>query len=80
MLVEQNKMAVSYDDYYIIFGNSEIRLKSQENKLFSNFGSNNSYYASRGFKVSVLLGGASNERELKLENYEVYQLEFIYDL
>ncbi len=29
---------VSYDDYFCLFGNAEIRLKSQEAKVFSNFG------------------------------------------
>jgi hypothetical protein len=28
-LAQHNKKAISYDDYYIIFGNSEIRLRSQ---------------------------------------------------
>ena len=27
--VEVNKGVVKYDDYYLIFGNSEIRVKSQ---------------------------------------------------
>ena len=27
-LVERNKRAITYDEYYLIFGNSEIRLKS----------------------------------------------------
>jgi hypothetical protein len=30
--------------------------------------------------VSVLLGGDKNERELDIENYEIYQLEMVYDL
>jgi hypothetical protein len=45
---ERNKKATVYDEYYIIFGNSEIRLKSQEKKVFSNFGLNNSYYKHKG--------------------------------
>ena len=29
---------VSYDDYFCLFGNAEIRLRSQEARMFSNFG------------------------------------------
>lgn len=29
---------VSYDDYFCLFGNAEIRLKTQEAKVFSNAG------------------------------------------
>lgn len=36
-----------YDKYFIIFGNSEIRVKSGDRVLFSNFGVNNSYFNSR---------------------------------
>lgn len=47
-LVQPNRRAITYDDFYIIFGNSELRLKSLENKLFSNFGISNGYYNPRG--------------------------------
>ncbi len=29
---------ITYDQYYFIFGNSEIRIKTQDRTLFSNFG------------------------------------------
>jgi hypothetical protein len=45
----------------MIFGNSEIRIKSQEKKVYSNFGISNSYFKSRGFKVETLLGGSPKE-------------------
>ena len=44
----RNKKAITYDEFYIIFGNSELRIKSQENKLFSNFGLTSSFYDSKG--------------------------------
>jgi hypothetical protein len=47
-LLEHNRRAITYDEYYIIFGNSEIRLKSLENRVFSNFGISNGYYNSKG--------------------------------
>ena len=43
--------SITYDDYYIIFGNSELRIKSLETKVFSNFGVRNGYFESRGDKI-----------------------------
>jgi hypothetical protein len=45
-----------YDDYYIVYGNSELRIKSLELKLFSNFGLNSSTFDSREFKLIHFLG------------------------
>ncbi len=66
--VIENKRSISYDEYYAIFGNSEIRIKSQEETIFSNFGIANSYYNSNGFRVDILLG-ENTEREVPLETY-----------
>lgn len=55
-LMEANKKAVSYDDMYVIFGNSELRIRSGNNMLYSNFGILNSFYKNRGMKAGVLLG------------------------
>ena len=51
-----NKKAITYDEFYLIFGNSEIRIKAQENKIFSNFGINSSYYNAKGDKRVDYLG------------------------
>lgn len=74
--LELNKRAITYDDYYVIFGNSEIRIKSMEDKVFSNFGINNSYYDCKGEKVTVLLGGGMHDREVDIDSYEIYQIIF----
>jgi hypothetical protein len=55
-LVEKDSKAILYDEYYMIFGNSEIRIKTGSNKLYSNFGIYNCYYESKGYKVDYLLG------------------------
>ncbi len=70
-----NARVVAYDDFFIIFGNSELRLKTQDNKVFSNFGVNNGYFNSRGEKVDCLLGSGTN-REVEFEAYEFFQLKF----
>ena len=72
--MERNKRAISYDDFFVIFGNSEIRIKSQEKKVFSNFGVSNSYYRHNGDGVNVLLGGTKSDREMQVESYEFFQL------
>jgi len=74
--VEPNKRVVCYDDYYVIFGNSELRVKCQECKLFSNFGINSGYFKARGMKVDIITNSA--EREVSFKNVEIHQLEFMW--
>jgi len=50
------KRSVSYDAFFLIIGNSEIRLKNQDWKMFSNFGIPDSFYYSNGCGVNELLG------------------------
>jgi hypothetical protein len=45
------KRAIAYDDFFLIFGNSELRIRSGETVLFSNFGIANGYYENRGDRV-----------------------------
>lgn len=47
---------LTYDDYFFIFGNSELRLKSQEKKFFSNFGVSNSTFENGPFMRTEFLG------------------------
>jgi hypothetical protein len=37
-----------YDKYYLIIGNSEIRLRQGEKKIYSNFGVQNGFFLSNG--------------------------------
>ena len=52
---KNNYRGMIYDQYYAIFGNAEIRVKSGLNTVFSNFGINNSFFDSRGDKIDSLL-------------------------
>lgn len=65
---------MSYDEYYIIFGNSEIRLKSLELTIFSNFGISNGFFLTRGFGVEALL--CNPNREVPIETFELHQVYF----
>lgn len=56
---------VTYDEYFLIFGNSELRIKSGDLQIFSNFGVNNSYFDTRGLTVDTLLGHGK-DREVKI--------------
>ena len=46
---------MTYDTYYTIFGNAEIRVKAGEKKVFSNFGINNAFFNCKGKKVESFL-------------------------
>lgn len=51
---------VSYDDFFFIFGNSELRIKTQERKLFSNFAVAASTFDSMGAQKVDFLGEPNN--------------------
>ena len=73
--VLDKKRSVNYDNFFFIFGNSEIRLKHGEMKVFSNFGIANGFYTSKGSSVDDILG-AGKEREVKITGFEVHRLWF----
>ena len=68
----------SPDDYNIIYGNSELRIKVQSDIVFSNLGLVMSYFNSHeiGKNVNDLLGGGQGVKEVKIDSYEYYRLEF----
>lgn len=64
------------DKFYIIFGNSELRLKLSDREIYSNFSVNNAYFNNRGFTVDTLLGEGKN-RTTTLESLEFYEIVFM---
>lgn len=50
-----NFRGMTYDTYYAIYGNAEMRVKTGERKVFSNFGINNAFFNGRGHKVDKFL-------------------------
>ena len=50
-----NIRGMTYDQFFAIYGNAEIRIKTGLQTIFSNFGVNNAFYNSRGHKVDKLL-------------------------
>lgn len=67
-LKKASTKAISYDDFFLIFGNSEIRLRTQHSTVYSNFGINNGYYQNKGENVNVLFGSGST-REVEMETF-----------
>lgn len=69
--------AVTYDIYYFILGNAEIRLRSQEKKVFSNFGIANSTFDNGSDQRTKFLDVKdSSNNELDIEEYEFYEIKF----
>lgn len=66
---------MTYDKFYLIFGNAELRIKTNEDKVFSNFAISSAYFENKKDKVDVLLNeGTVNE--VKLITYEIYEIIF----
>lgn len=65
-----------YDKYFLIFGNAEVRVRTGEKLVFSNFGKvNSSYFDARRENVDSLLHeGLTNEVEFL--NYEIHEVFF----
>ncbi len=51
-------------------------MRTGEKKLFSNFGISNGYFNHRGYKIPFLLGDNPQSREINMDNFEFYQIEF----
>jgi len=49
-------LGMIYDDYYLIFGNAEIRVKPGESnpKVFSNFAVSQAFFNNEGDNVNIL--------------------------
>jgi hypothetical protein len=72
---EPKAKVLTYDQYYIIFGNSEIRMKNDKNECYTNFATGNAYFESENMKQDILLNeGAA--RETLFETYEIHQVFF----
>ena len=54
--------ANTYDEFYLIFGNSELRIKTLEEKIFSNFAILHNFYETKGKTVDFLLGKGDKGR------------------
>jgi len=67
-----NQALVSYDEFFLLFGNAEVRIKAHETKVFSNFGVNSGVFATYGKKFADFLGSVTNE--IELSHFEIYEI------
>jgi hypothetical protein len=72
--VQKGKRSVTYDAYYVIFGNAEFRLKSGELNFFSNLGIVNSYFDSQKHRHETMTG--ESKREVLALSFEFFELIF----
>jgi hypothetical protein len=68
----QQRSSISYDDYYLIFGNSEICIKVNDMHVLSNFAIQARHFNSKSRDVAFFLG--SSEREVEMKIFEIYQV------
>lgn len=54
--LSKGRRALTYDPFFLIFGNSELRIRQGELNFFTNFGINNSFFKNDGYDYSVLTG------------------------
>ena len=62
-----------YDDYFILFGNSELKIKVHDNHIESNLGIVYRYFDSGTHKNPQVLFGSA-EKTSTIKSYEVYQV------
>jgi hypothetical protein len=69
---------LTYDDNFIIFGNSEIRIRNNEKQLFSNFAIENSHFEKGKNRLEDFTGD-KKARTLDLISYEYIEVKFEYE-
>ena len=65
----------SYDDYFLLFGNYDLKIQAEKSKVESNFGMGTSYFESGNHHSPEVLFG-EDARQQVLACYEIYQLVF----
>jgi hypothetical protein len=66
---------ITYDEYFIMWGNSDIRIKTGTQELYSNYSTGNGSYEEKGNKNSMVSDlFLQEERDAILEDYEFHQV------
>lgn len=66
---------MTFDEYFLVVGNSEIRLRFGDKIMYSNFAISNAFFETNGANVNALLMN-DNNREADLISYECYEVVF----
>jgi hypothetical protein len=67
----KNKRAITYDEFYLTFGNDQIRILTNDKYLYSNFGISNGFYENKGDSLQDFIG-ACNDNTVEMAAYEIY--------
>ena len=68
-----NPRPITYDEYYIIWGNSDIRIKFGTTELYSGYGTSNCSFEERGNpNQGVADFFMQNDRDAKLITYDIF--------
>ena len=77
----ENYKSIRSDEIYLIFGNSELRIKLKEMDVYCRIGSLHGYFESEEYEPEMLVGPAEdwikNENATSpLKGYELFSVEF----
>jgi hypothetical protein len=68
---------ITYDEFFLIWGNSDIRIKSGTNELYSSYGTANASYEEVGNEEPIIDDLFQiADRETILADYELFAIEF----
>ena len=73
--IDRQKL-VTYDDNFIIFGNSEVRIQHKDEKFYSNFAIQNCNFEPLNDRVEQFVNNGKNGRYGSIVTYEVHQIIF----
>jgi hypothetical protein len=75
MKIDIQQPITTYDRFFLVLGNNDIRLKAGENKLFSNFGIATSAFDNEGYPRTSFLGVQDQTiNEVEINSYEIFQI------
>jgi hypothetical protein len=73
--LQKGKQALTFDESFLIFGNTDLRLDPKDMSVVSSLGSVRGYYSSPEGSYRELLG-TKEERKAKVAGLEVYEDQF----
>ena len=67
---------IRYDAYEMVFGNSQLRIKTNDYTLYRNFGKANGLFDAQGDNLAALHGEGKDTREVTIKGYEIFEIRF----
>lgn len=70
-----NPRLTEYNDYYFVYGNSELRFRLNDDKLSNNIGHNYRSFDTGVYRNAEIFTGSNGETAV-MESYEFWQVHF----